>query len=414
MIDRLASSEKDVSRKLKAHRKSRRGCGNCKLRRVKCDESRPTCRKCTSFGVFCNYDGQYSDLQLSVGGVTNIEPLQILPYSLKQTTPSRIVPSLKSRSTGSREKWNAVYDFGERDMELLNKFKTSTVFTITTDQNLHLYQKEAFKLAYSHPFLMHAILSLTLMHDRCLSGAPTAKLSTTEAFHWYQATALFNSKLSGPIQPAERDAVGATGVCLGVIAFFYIEAKTPEEAWPLKPPSSLDLNWLSLSEGKKVLHQATQSPNDKSTYQTLLPFENTKPKPSAPLPGLEALPHELVRLCGLDATSTTNNNPYHAVASRLAMSLHSDCKLSTILDFLYFISFIPPEYKDLLKRKDPCALLLLAYWYAKMCQCPHWWILGRAALEGQAICMYLQRYHGDEPDVQTLLQFPRMMCGVFA
>ena len=34
-------------------------------------------------------------------------------------------------------------------MELLNKFKTSTVFTITTDQNLHLYQKEAFKLAYS-------------------------------------------------------------------------------------------------------------------------------------------------------------------------------------------------------------------------------------------------------------------------
>lgn len=224
---------------------------------------------------------------------------------------------------------------------------------------------------------MHAMLSLTLMHDRYLSGAPNANLSTTEAFHWYQATALVSSKLSGPIPLAERDAVYATGVCLGVIAFFYIEAQTPEEAWPLKPPSPLDLNWLSLSEGKKALYQATRPSNDdKSLYQTLLPFESTKPKPSAPVPGLEALPPELIRLCGLDAaaaasTADDDDNPYRAVASGLAMSLHSDCKLTTILNFLMFISFIPPAYKALLKRKDPAALLLLAYWYAKMCLCPH-------------------------------------------
>ena len=35
MTYRLPLSEKDPDRKLKAHRKSRRGCGNCKLRRVK-------------------------------------------------------------------------------------------------------------------------------------------------------------------------------------------------------------------------------------------------------------------------------------------------------------------------------------------------------------------------------------------
>ena len=39
------------------------------------------------------------------------------------------------------------------------------------------------------------------------------------------------------------------------------------------------------------------------------------------------------------------------------------------------------------------------------------WILGRAALEGQAICRYLQRFHADEPDVQSLLLFPSMVCG---
>lgn len=260
---------------------------------------------------------------------------------------------------------------------------------------------------------MHGILSLTLMHDRYLSAAPNTKLSVTEAFHWYQSTALFNSKLSAPIDPSERDALWVTAVCLGVIVFFYIEAKTPEEAWPLKPPSSLDLNWLSLSEGKKEVWKLTRRAEGKSVFQTLIPFENTKPKTSSStVPGVEALPSEFIDLCGFDAASTSDNNPYHAVATALAKSLNSDCKLTTILGFLSFITNMLPEYKQLLKQKDPCALLLLAYWYAKMCQYPHWWIFGRASLEGQAICIYLQRYHGNETGIQKLLQFPRMMCGV--
>lgn len=264
-----------------------------------------------------------------------------------------------------------------------------------------------------HPYLMHAILSLTLMHDRYLSTAPNDKLSTTEAFHWYQGTALFNKKLSGPIPASERDAVFGTAVCLGVITFFYTEAKTPEEAWPLKPSSSSDLSWLSLSDGKKEIGKLVQPDGRESVLQTLMPFENTKPPPTSPtVPGLEALPYELIQLCGLQATSTSLDNPYHSVASSLAKSLHSDCKLTTILSFMCFISFMPLEYKELLKRKDPCALLLLAYWFAKMCQYPHWWIVGRAKLEGQAICIYLGKYLGNEPDIQKLLQFPKMMCGI--
>ena len=259
---------------------------------------------------------------------------------------------------------------------------------------------------------MHGLLSLTLMHDRYLSGAPDSKLSTEEAFHWYQGTALFNNKMSSPIDPSERDAAYATAVCLGVITFFYIEAKTPEEAWPLKPPSSSDLNWLSLSEGKKTIWKYTRPLKEKTVFQTLLPLENTKPKPiSTTTPGLEALPPEFIQLCGFDAMSTPDNNPYYAVAMGLAKSLHSDCMLTTILSFLAFIGSVLPEFKELLRRKDPGALLLLAYWYAKMCQFPHWWIVRRAALEGQAICIYLQRFHGSEADVQKLLRFPRMMCG---
>ena len=116
---------------------------------LECDENRPRCKKCTSFGVLCNYDGQYSQLQLSVSGAAKIETLQILPYALKQTIPSIIAPSLRLQSTRSLESRHARYDFREQDLELLNKFQTRTVFTITTEQNLSAYQKETFKLAHS-------------------------------------------------------------------------------------------------------------------------------------------------------------------------------------------------------------------------------------------------------------------------
>ena len=263
-----------------------------------------------------------------------------------------------------------------------------------------------------HPFLMHALLSLTLMHDRYLSAMPNTKLTTLEAFHWYQGVALFNSKIAGRIEPSERHAVYATAVCLGVIAFFYIEAQTPEEAWPLKPPSPLDLNWLSLSDGKKELGRDAQPRVEYRTFQSLSPFEITKPKPTtSTVPGLEVLPPQLIQLCRLDASSAPEENPYHAVATALTKSLHSNCKLTTILTFLSLISNFHPGYKHLLRLKDPTALLLLAYWFAKMCEFPHWWITRRAALAGQAICLYLQRWYGDDGRIQEALRFPEMMCG---
>lgn len=41
--------------KRKFHNKSKNGCDNCKRRRVKCDEGKPTCGKCVKMGLDCVY-----------------------------------------------------------------------------------------------------------------------------------------------------------------------------------------------------------------------------------------------------------------------------------------------------------------------------------------------------------------------
>jgi hypothetical protein len=79
--------------------------------------------------------------------------------------------------------------------------------------------------------------------------------------------------------------------------------------------------------------------------------------------------------------------------------------------FLSFIGHMDPKYKALLHQKDPKALLLLSWWYGKMCQYNVWWQSRRMVLEGQAICLYLER-ECEEEEIVGLLCYPKMMTGL--
>lgn len=175
----------------------------------------------------------------------------------------------------------------------------------------------------------------------------------------------------------------------------------------------MDLNWLKISDGKKSTWNITQPMRDDCVWQPLVLYNmNMQLLPSRwAIPGIDALPFEMIELCALDAKSNTYNNPYYGAASTLAQSLNSDCMISTFLNFMAFTGDMPPDYAQLLERKDPRALLLLAYWYAKVCQYQIWWIRPRVTIECQAICIYLERHYPHETSIQRLLQYPKMMSG---
>lgn len=192
---------------------------------------------------------------------------------------------------------------------------------------------------------------------------------------------------------------------LGLIAVYYIEADTAEQAWPLKPSSSLDFNWLKMSQGKKEIWKITQPFRSKSVFQPLVMGNMSFIPERSTLLGQEVLPPNLTKLCDLDAFSTVDNNPYYAVASGLAQVFKFDDKLLTIMNFLQSINSMRQDYKRLLEPKDARALLLLAYWYAKVCQTQHWWLWHRAAPEGQAICIYLGKIIETKPIYRTFFNF---------
>ena len=146
MTKQIVLREIGVNRKLRAHKKSRQGCGNCKLRKVKCDEGKPRCKKCAAFGVVCNYDGRNAVLQLSSDRAFNLDILETFPHPLNRTIPSIIAPSLKQQLVKTFES-SLSCPLEEQDLELLSKFQARTVFTISTNTSLPIYQNEIIKLA---------------------------------------------------------------------------------------------------------------------------------------------------------------------------------------------------------------------------------------------------------------------------
>lgn len=256
---------------------------------------------------------------------------------------------------------------------------------------------------------MHTIFTVTLMHDRYLSGTSDTKL---EDFHWYQSSTLFNNKLSeGPVHPSDRAAVWTTAALLGCISLHHNKAKTPEDTWPLSPPSSTDLTWLRMSEGKKEIWKIAEALKYDSVFWPLSP-DYTFPDISFTGSELDNLPPGFIQLYNLGPTSTVENNPFHAPASALAQVLDLECSYATVLKFMTVVGRMCSGYKQLIEHKDPCALLLMAYWYAKVCRSEYWLLWRRTMLECQAICIYLERYHSRDTSIQELLQFPKRMCGL--
>jgi hypothetical protein len=258
---------------------------------------------------------------------------------------------------------------------------------------------------------MHIILTITATHDRYLSIAPeNAKISITEAYHWSRGAALLNEKLSAPILPQDRDALWAAAAMLGIASITSIEASSPKEAWPLKPYDPNDLDWLDVSQGKEAIWNATDPLRPDSIFHAMA--DDYRAMMDTPrLCEINEIPSEFVRLCGLDNLSAPQQNPYYTAVSMLVHLGGVECTQASMIRYLKFCKFMEPAFRNLLHRKDSRALLILANWYAPMCQ-SLWWMARRAQLECQAICLYLRKHHPDERDIQEMLINPRIQCGL--
>ncbi|TKA27737.1 hypothetical protein B0A50_04838 [Salinomyces thailandicus] len=327
------------------------------------------------------------------------------------------------------------------DLGRFERFQNRTVYTLGTAQTVEVYRQAVVKLGCEHSYLTHIVFAIVLMHDRYLSDNPWAPPSHAESFHHYHGTAIFNATLQrAPLPEAEKDAMWGCAALLAAMTIASIDATTPDEAWPLAAPSLSNLDWLRMSDGKKevwkladplrenscwrpaLIHEHEKDPRDpsirKAEWELLLPtltklfnYNTTnlsQPTSQTPPPTTAAEAE-----AEAEAKAEAQNNPYHTALTLLLNLLPLQCTHTTILYFLSFLGHMDPRYRALLHAKDPKALVLLAWWYAKVLDdYPVWWLRRRGTLECKAICLFLWKRFSYVCEFGRLADYPRRVVGL--
>ncbi|KAK3307725.1 uncharacterized protein B0T15DRAFT_522384 [Chaetomium strumarium] len=111
--------------KRKAHHKSRLGCKNCKARKVKCDENKPSCSNCVRRQVECDFSPMGTP-----------QPPPVSPGGLNMT-----------------------------DLELLHHYTTATYRTLVESPTVReFYRKTVVQVGLSCDYIMRAILAVSSLH----------------------------------------------------------------------------------------------------------------------------------------------------------------------------------------------------------------------------------------------------------
>ncbi|KAK0736283.1 hypothetical protein B0T21DRAFT_401817 [Apiosordaria backusii] len=420
-------------RKRKAHTKSRRGCINCKLRHIKCDELKPICNNCTTFRVSCTYDRALKSSEAlalqpwseQVFPLAEPKETYLINVSLASLSLNRQVLTMLNdhlRQSDPQAAKNG-FLFKGQDLKILNQFHERTILSLKMNQKLDLYRRESVRLAIQEPFLFHLVLTITLMHERIASSPliPTPP-SVQELYHYAIGSSQLNKLLYSPpskLTRVQKDAMFIGTILLSCTSFAQIDPSLPLTShWPFVS-SPHDLDWLKICTGKREVqkladtHAADSSLRDIST-EFLLFGPNARVNLLSEQEAIAQLPESLRRLLRLDHEGVSaKTNAYYDAGVVVGRILPLEVSEDNLLVCLVLVSFLPVRFREMLEEKDPKALLLFAWYHAKIGQFGRWWIWRRAMVEGRAIVAYLERYYGGlVGGDEELLGYPKKWCGM--
>ncbi|KAK1254012.1 hypothetical protein MKX08_008007 [Trichoderma sp. CBMAI-0020] len=431
MADRIANTNGTTARKRKTHRKSRLGCGNCKIRSVKCDESKPTCRRCQASGFTCNYSSTGPTLQLSRSSVFR---LSLAPTQARSVTASASVsvdglfreaylqPGLRIPIVLPLQGRLGEYALRPEDHAALSRFYDRTACTLGTPTTRKGYLKVLYSLVDEHVFLIHVLLAITLLHDAHLSPTPLpSSHDLSLAFHWYHGTAILKHFLALPspatsLSSTHRDALWVCASILGATSFASVRTQDPLAAWPLADPNpAVDLDWLKMGYGKKVVWDIADPSRPESVFHKTLyntPMQQTFDTEAPVSEGI--LPPPLYSFFNLSpsigaSTVSEDAKSYHSACVILSILWATKINEHNAILFLAFITHIDPNYRSLIENKDHRALLLLLYWHCLVVPLESWWMRRRCVVEAKAICMYLDKNCADDEAFIELLELPKQV-----
>ncbi|KAJ5180846.1 hypothetical protein N7492_004056 [Penicillium capsulatum] len=335
-----------------------------------CDEARPTCSNCAKRHAECEYGSSSSFLWAH----------EDCPASSRASGPesgqqdSMLGPGslgILGRLSGSSSATPGPA-LNLHDLELMMQWCNSTYRTLSRNENTDRVWRNAVpEEALSHPFLMHGILALSSLHLARTGPEPsrrTAYLNRAVA-HQNQALALFR-ELLGDITETNAKAMFAFASIVVVYTFGFPHTPDVQDAWTCVDDFH---QVLVLTRG---VQQVIRSPADylfNSDFAPILQVDAVR----APLPDdaqatIQHL-HDTNEICG-------TRDPDHEQAVYTATITDMGEMLSWVHGGMTASAVagrwairLPPRFLELLRGREPLALVMLAHYGVLLHYLQHRW-----------------------------------------
>ncbi|KAL2813403.1 hypothetical protein BJX63DRAFT_443070 [Aspergillus granulosus] len=396
----------------KSHRKSRLGCGNCKRRKIKCDETRPTCGNCVRRTIPCDYrvytrdtcsanrDG-ISSASNDTSDRLSTPPLKFISSSQSNFTPPkrryavRCPPNRdQGRETPTQGSCTAVgtrpFRFSAIDMTLFHHLMSSTEL----GSSYPSLQTQFTRLGFSFQYLLHLLLAFSSFH---LSRHNETRIRLNQIIGYevdYHAEGERHYSVAVSAVAEEIPRLGKeNGLALfaaAVFVFICSIARGPQAGEYLAFRTDGQPGSLSLFMGvRSVLETCTTKLSiDASTMYSDDPTESRNKSPRMPPPRNRKVRREYISELGyldqvLNALGPSHDAvSYHQVLQRLHETYHllyGSNSTSTDSDpwpiLFAWLYRLPEPFMLALQSREPASMVIFAFFIVSFNELSSTWFI---------------------------------------
>lgn len=343
----------------RAHTKSKGGCCECKRRRQKCSEEKPTCFGCSKRHLPCVYPAQ-------TNGTTKL--------SKKKATVrlSALVGSPVCSRTGPK----SLGYFDKDDMLLWHHFITCTALTFSAP-----WKTEIPVISGHHDFLMHGILATAALHLAYLHPSQKSRYLYVSAHHQDLAMGDFQLAMSD-ITPENCNAVFAFSTLL--VVFILTSQSYDDTGLPGNTVQGVQnfATWVVFLRGCISVYLSARPCIESGPLSSLADFL----RPEAPTDDTED--RGLCQLSGdlltdfsvLQSSSEDEIETYRASIFQLRLAVAASCTVDPLLNFKAMIFAwpirIPELFIQLLNDHRHPALIIMSHFCMLLKRCETLWFMG--------------------------------------
>ncbi|KAK1056040.1 hypothetical protein LTR12_013872 [Friedmanniomyces endolithicus] len=388
------------ARRRRTHQKSRKGCVNCKRKRVKCDEIRPGCGQCAEKKWPCEFqDAEPPPKKAKRPVVPSVgRHRSTPPTNSREWLHTQVLSFMERRNMPDRQLGDCLTYHRLDAVELVDHFIDYTDLWIGSSTSQGVIQRHGFEMALESEHLLHAMLACSAKHLSHLHPH-VKKYDVAATLHYTRSLQAYSAQLCYDLEQGNANAMLATSGLLAKLTF--INTPTMSANRPLAADNG-PTAWIRSMQGVRTI---MSTPRLRAQLEAGFMFpilQKYAELVDLPIvrPRLEtSIVDALRRLCKT-ATASRTLDSYTAVIDRLEpLVLHQPTN-ENVDQYMAWVAGLEPTFIELLERNDTRALLILLCWCAKLPLIEQWWT-SVARIEFLRISAHLSNV--DDPLVQQLL-----------